>query len=163
MNALYFARVNGYLSYMRTTIGYAIAAAALLSIAMLSVPGNALAQSQGSTEQGDTGTGPQIKTLPPAYDAEMLRLAEILGALHYLRTLCETDEGPIWRRQMERLIEKEEPTAERRAQLVSRFNRGFRGFREVYRECTLAAAEAANRYRRQGIRLAAEIPDRYGN
>lgn len=109
------------------------------------------------------GESPAVVTLPPAYDRQMMRLAEILGSLHYLRTLCEAGDDVSWRAEMETLIDKEQPSEARRAQLIARFNRGFRAFREIYRECTPSAAEAANRYRRQGIRLAAEIPGRYGN
>ena len=105
---------------------------------------------------------PKIRVLPPAYDNQMMRLAEILGALHYLRELCGAKEEQLWRDQMKNLLEKEEPTTERRALLIARFNRGFRGFNETYRECTDAAIEANNRYIRQGIRLANEIPGRYG-
>ena len=100
---------------------------------------------------------------PAPFDNDLERLAEILGALHYLRAVCNSNEGQRWRDQMQAILDKEEPTAERRAVLISRFNRGYRGFREVYRECTPAAAEAANRYRRQGVRLAAEIPERFGD
>lgn len=100
--------------------------------------------------------------LPPAYDEQMMRLAEILGSLHYLRELCGAKEGQLWREQMEEMIALEEPTEIRRARLIARFNRGFRGYREIYRECTPAAAEAANRHLRQGVRLATEIPSRFG-
>ena len=105
---------------------------------------------------------PPEQLLPPAYEAQMMRLAEILGSLHYLRELCGAGDGQRWRDEMESLLEKEEPTPQRRAELIGRFNRGFRGYKEIYRECTPAAAEAANRYLRQGIRLADEIPNRYG-
>jgi len=104
----------------------------------------------------------QESLLPPAYEGSMLRLAEVLGSLHYLRDLCGSKEGQLWRQQMEEMLAMEEPTAARRAQLVARFNRGFRTFREIYRECTPVAAEAANRYLREGMRLAGEIPSRYG-
>jgi uncharacterized protein (TIGR02301 family) len=106
---------------------------------------------------------PPVIELPPAYDEQMLRLAEILGSLHYLRELCGADEGQTWRQEMEKLLAAEQPAEARRQKLVARFNRGYRGFREIYRECTPPAAEAANRYLRQGVRLAAEIPGRYGN
>ncbi len=105
---------------------------------------------------------PTITVLPPAYDDQMMRLAEILGALHYLRELCGAKEEQLWRDEMKNLIDQEEPTAERRAMLIARFNRGFRGYHEIYRDCTPAAIEANNRYIRQGTRLAGEIPNRYG-
>ncbi len=91
-----------------------------------------------------------------------MRLAEVLGALHYLRALCGEDEGQMWRKEMETLIEVEEPTEVRKAQLIAHFNRGFRGYAEIYRECTKPAAEAANQFLQQGARLSAEIPNRFG-
>ncbi|MBL4892342.1 MAG: TIGR02301 family protein [Rhizobiaceae bacterium] len=105
---------------------------------------------------------PRINVLPPAYDDQMMRLAEILGALHYLRELCGSNEEQLWREKMTFLIANEEPTDERKARLISNFNKGFRGFREIYRECTPTAVTAANRYLKQGARLSTEIPDRYG-
>jgi uncharacterized protein (TIGR02301 family) len=114
-------------------------------------------------EQAPAVAPPQLETLPPAYDDQMMRLAEILGSLHYLRELCGAKEGQLWRDEMERLIQQEAPSDLRKQKLTARFNRGFRGFQEIYRECTPSAAEAANRYLRQGVRLSAEIPGRYGN
>lgn len=105
---------------------------------------------------------PSIATLPPAYDAQMMRLSEILGALHYLRELCGADEKQLWREQMAKLLVKEEPSEERKARLIANFNKGFRGFREIYRECTPTAVAATNQYLKQGARISAEIPDRYG-
>lgn len=120
---------------------------------------NAHAQENENPEQNEA---PSIRVLPPAYDLQMMRLSEILGALHYLRELCGADEGHLWRNQMQELIAKEEPTKERQAQMIARFNEGFRGFRETYRECTPAAIEANNRYLAEGAKLALEIPSRFG-
>src|SRR5689334_18957693 len=39
------------------------------------------------------------------YDADLQRLAEILGALQYLRTICNAKEGQKWRDQMQALID----------------------------------------------------------
>lgn len=103
-----------------------------------------------------------VKTLPPAYGPKMAELAETLGALHYLRQLCNRQEGQIWREHMLKLLELEQPVENRRRQLVSRFNRGFRGYREIYRKCTPPAAEAVNRMQQLGIRQTADIANRYG-
>jgi uncharacterized protein (TIGR02301 family) len=35
------------------------------------------------------------------FDGDLQRLAEILGALHYLRGVCGSNEGPKWRNQMQ--------------------------------------------------------------
>ncbi len=122
----------------------------------------ALAQSENAPAAEETLAPPKIRTLPPAYGEQMLRLAEVLGALHYLRALCDADEGQLWREEMQKLLEAEDPTPERRAQLTAHFNRGFRGYSEIYRECTKPASDAANQFLKQGTRLAAEIPNRYG-
>ncbi len=117
---------------------------------------------QTRAQEGDATANTAIESLPPAYDDEMMRLAEIMGALHYLRPLCGEDKGQFWRDRMLGLITVEEPSAERKARLIARFNRGFRGYKEIHRTCTPLAAEAANRYLRQGMRIAADIPKRYG-
>ena len=96
------------------------------------------------------------------YDAQMLRLSEILGALHYLRQLCNSAEGGVWRQQMEALLESEQPDEVRRARMVDRFNRGYETFRSVYRTCTPSAALAVDRYVDEGARIAADIVARYG-
>ena len=105
---------------------------------------------------------PRLKTLPPAYNDKMLRLAEILGAMHYLRKLCGANEELKWREQMEKMLVNEDPAEKRKAELIGRFNRGFRTFNEIHVECTPTAVEAANLYLRQGTKLAGEIPNRYG-
>ena len=96
------------------------------------------------------------------YAAQMLRLSEILGALHYLRQLCNSGEGGRWRDQMEALIESEQPDELRKTRMVDRFNRGYEGFRSVYRTCTPAAELAVGRYMDEGAKIAADIAARYG-
>jgi uncharacterized protein (TIGR02301 family) len=96
------------------------------------------------------------------YDQQLLRLSEILGALHYLRPLCNSDEGPIWRDQMQALIEAEDPDVQRRARMVDRFNRGHDSYQSVYRSCTRAAQVVVERYLEEGARISREVTARYG-
>jgi uncharacterized protein (TIGR02301 family) len=98
----------------------------------------------------------------PPYEDQLLRLAEILGAIHYLRPLCQSGEGDQWRDQMDALLNSEQPDEARRRRMVDRFNRGYESFRSVYRECTAAAAMASNRYLQEGVKIAADITARYG-
>jgi uncharacterized protein (TIGR02301 family) len=98
----------------------------------------------------------------PPYEDQLLRLAEILGAIHYLRPLCQSGEGNQWRDQMDALLNSEQPDEARRRRMVDRFNRGYESFRSVYRECTAAAAMASNRYLQEGVKIAADITARYG-
>lgn len=103
----------------------------------------------------------QVPSEPP-YEKEMQRLAEILGAVHYLRTLCGADEGQTWRSMMQQLIDAETPTAERRARLVDSFNRGYRGFEQTYRTCTRTAVWVIDSYMEEGADIAQRIASRYG-
>jgi uncharacterized protein (TIGR02301 family) len=89
------------------------------------------------------------------YDGQIYRLAEILGAVHYLRELCDAEEGQSWREQMRQLVSAEGTSALRRAKLVDSFNKGYRGYARTYRTCTPPALSAINRFMQQG----AEITD----
>ena len=97
------------------------------------------------------------------FDGDLQRLAEILGALHYLRALCGSNEGQKWREQMEALVDAEAPSGERRQRMVASFNRGYRGFQQTYRSCTPAADIAIRRYLDEGSRIARDITARYAN
>ncbi|WP_338531194.1 TIGR02301 family protein [Nitratireductor thuwali] len=96
------------------------------------------------------------------YDKQLMRLAEILGSVHFLRRLCG-EEGEAWRGQMEALLEAEAPTDERRAQLVASFNHGYRSFANIYTQCTEHAVAAIERYMAEGEELASDIVLHYGN
>jgi len=87
------------------------------------------------------------------YDDKLLRLSEILGAIHYLRELCSAHEGQVWRDQMKKLIDSEGTTAIRRAKLVKGFNKGYRGYRRTYRSCTEPAKIAVDRFMEEGVAL----------
>lgn len=97
------------------------------------------------------------------FDNDLARLSEILGALHYLRGICNSKEGQKWRQQMEALVEAEAPTGDRRQRMVASFNRGYRGFQQTYRSCTPAADIAIRRYLDEGARISRDITARYAN
>ncbi|MEJ2122965.1 MAG: TIGR02301 family protein [Alphaproteobacteria bacterium] len=120
---------------------------AVLIAAGLAVSGQEIAQAQFNTfSQPNTDDRP--------YDSTLLRLSEIMGAVHYLRELCGAHEGQIWRDQMRDLIESEGTTAIRRARLVKGFNKGYRGYRRTYRSCTEPARIAIDRFMEEGATLA---------
>jgi uncharacterized protein (TIGR02301 family) len=100
---------------------------------------------------------------PAPYDSDLMRLSEILGALHYLRALCGANEGNKWRDQMQALIEAEVPNGERRTRLVGNFNSGYRSFQRTYRSCTPAASVVVRRYLDEGAKISREITARYTN
>jgi uncharacterized protein (TIGR02301 family) len=100
---------------------------------------------------------------PAPFDGNLHRLAEIMGALHYLRAICGANEGQKWRNEVQALIEAEAPSGERRARMVASFNRGYRGFQQSYRTCTPAADLVIRRYLEEGSKIAREVTARYAN
>ena len=96
------------------------------------------------------------------YDKELFQLAEILGAVHYLRALCGADEGQKWRDQMSELVDAEGASALRRAQLVRSFNKGYRGYGRTYRRCTELAELSIERLMSEGRTLAGRILETAG-
>ncbi len=97
--------------------------------------------------------GAQLNPDNRPYDDKLMRLSEILGAIHYLRELCGAQEGQIWREQMKNLLDSEGATAIRRAKLAKEFNKGYRGYRRTYRYCTEPAKIAADRFTEEGAAL----------
>lgn len=96
------------------------------------------------------------------FDAGLMRLAEVLGSLHFLRNLCG-EKGTVWRDQMEKILESENPDPARRAQFIAGFNRGYRSFEGTYTSCTASAVQAIERYVREGERLSRDIASSFGN
>ncbi|MBO0718619.1 MAG: TIGR02301 family protein [Rhizobiales bacterium] len=106
---------------------------------------------------------PAIQDQPAPYDRDLQRLSEILGALHFLRGICNNDEGQKWRTEAQALIDAEAPGGNRRDQMVASFNRGYRGFQQTYRSCTPAADIVIRRYLEEGAKIARDITARYAN
>jgi uncharacterized protein (TIGR02301 family) len=100
---------------------------------------------------------------PTPYDPDLQRLAEILGALHFLRGICGSNEGQKWRDEAQNLIDTEAPSGPRHDQMVAAFNRGYAGFQQSYRTCTPAANVAIHRYLQAGAEIARDITARYAN
>src|SRR3954452_11885972 len=108
-------------------------------------------------------TMPARAQAPAPFDGNLQRLAEIMGALHYLRAICGANEGEKWRNELQALIDAEAPAGERRARMVAAFNRGYRGFQQSYRTCTPAADLVIRRYLEEGSKIARDVTARYAN
>ena len=96
-------------------------------------------------------------------DDNLQRLSEILGALHYLRSICGSNEGAKWRTEMQALIDAEASASDRRAKMVAGFNRGYNGYQQTYRTCTPAAETSIRRYLEEGAKIAREVTARFAN
>jgi len=105
---------------------------------------------------------PSIVAPAAPYEAQTLRLSEILGGLAFLRDLCAAGDGDDWRNKMTALLDAEAPSGPRRDKYVAAFNRGFRGYELTYRSCTPNARAAIARYLDEANRIVADLAYRYG-
>lgn len=129
-------------------------------LCLTALPASAQQKRKAAEEQAQTP--PAVEKTAP-YDGRLMRLAEILGSVHYLRNLCKGDESD-WRAVMQELLGEEtlnEP--QRQARLTAAFNRGYRSFASTYVKCTPQAIAAEEAYRAEGATLATEITARFGN
>jgi uncharacterized protein (TIGR02301 family) len=98
---------------------------------------------------------------PPPYEPQLLRLAEVIGALAYLRDLCGAGDGATFRAKFANLLEAEGSTPARKETLAGAFNRGFRDYELTYRACTPAAREIVARFLDEAARIAKDVASRY--
>lgn len=134
-----------------------LAVTVALALALfMAVPGAPAALAQASDD-----TASERQEGRP-YDKELFQLAEVLGAIHYLRALCGADEGQEWRNKMRSLVDAEGSSALRRARLVRSFNRGYRGYGRTYQRCTELARLSIERLMKEGRALSKRMLDTAG-
>ncbi len=134
-----------------TSASLAVRAACALGLAVLVVVAGGGAPGAAAPNSAD-----------PPYDEQYQRLAEILGGLHHLRSLCGASEPQLWRDKMNALIAAEDPSPERRKRLIDHFNRSYRSLAEIYRQCTPAAEDIIERYLAEGAKLSQDVLTHYG-
>jgi len=114
-------------------------------------------------EPQKTAPGP-VETAPPAYQPQLLRLSEIIGALAALDPLCGAA-GPsgesAWRQSMQKLMESQDAGPLQRERLAGAYNHGRRGYEYFHRQCTPIAELARRRLLEEGGRLAHDITTQY--
>ncbi|WP_342360072.1 TIGR02301 family protein [Terrarubrum flagellatum] len=125
-----------------------------------------LAAAPSAAQQRRPATPPPTQPAPepdlaPPYEPQLLRLAEIIGALSFLRDLCGMKDGEAWRAKMAALVATEGVTPERKERLAGAFNRGFRGYQQTYRACTPPAALTIDRFVDEGGKLSRELANRF--
>ena len=104
---------------------------------------------------------PRQPDAPPPYEAQLLRLAELIGALAYLRDLCGDGDGAAFRAKFADLVDTEGATDARKESLAGAFNRGFRDYELTYRACTPTAREIVARFLDEASRIARDVANRY--
>ncbi|MDP2356707.1 MAG: TIGR02301 family protein [Beijerinckiaceae bacterium] len=139
---------------------------ACMALCLAAWPANgAFAQTRTAPPQG-ANAAPPLPTpepleSPPPYERQLLRLAEILGALAWLTELCGDRPGDQWRQQMATLMEAEAATTRRRERLAGSYNRGFRGYSAMHRRCTPSAQLVITRFLDEGGRIARDVANRF--
>lgn len=126
------------------TTAYAIAFAVVLGAGVMGSPAGVPALAANDSNQR-------------SYDTQLMRLAEILGALHYLRELCDGKDGQRWRDAANELVKTEGNTALRKATIAQRFNLGYRGYRRTYRKCTPSARTTIDRFFKEAVEISENL------
>ena len=155
---------------------------AILISASLATLSAGIGNAQGRTTS-DQKTKPQIQNpakkdaspepdapladIPPPYEPQTLKLAEIMGSIAFLSTLCATsdgkDQGAIWRSKALEFVNAEPMSPARKERFAGAYNRGFQSYGLVYRTCTNNARLSIERLMDDGAKLTREIASRFGS
>jgi len=169
-------------------------AGGLASAGLSLAPQRAAAQAVSPPAQTMKPAGPAPATGGAAlsgYDEKLMRLAEVLGSLHYLANLCppapqdktepkaaktKSPAAPppapappadggymIWRDYMQQLLAALRSDGRQNARLYAAFNRSYQSLAGNYGRCTPAAREALARYRLEGQNISAVLLENYGS
>jgi uncharacterized protein (TIGR02301 family) len=140
----------------------ALAAALALAVATAAPAASPPPVKPSATPQPTPTPTPTPVEAPPPYEPQLLRLAELMGALFYLRDLCQAGDGAEFRDKMARLLEAEAHSEPRKETLAGAFNRGFGDYALTYRTCNASAKEVISHYLEESGRIARDIAGRYG-
>jgi uncharacterized protein (TIGR02301 family) len=132
----------------RLVLASAVLAAGLSAVVAATSP----LAAQTAAPQSSAALAPFSRENKP-YDDRLLRLSEILGAIHFLRELCGASDGQMWRERMEELIRAEGPSALRQAKLTRSFNQGYRNYQRTYSTCTPTAQTTITRFLAEGTQI----------
>jgi uncharacterized protein (TIGR02301 family) len=94
------------------------------------------------------------------YDDQLMRLSEILGAVHYLRELCSANDGQLWRDHMRTFIDAETASAQRKARITRSFNQGYRNYSRTYTTCTPSAQTAIDRFMTEAVEISEGLAEK---
>ena len=136
---------------MKAVISRSAAAPALAVLLLLAPAPGIMAQQPPATLEPQSPLKPnEIKP----YDEKLLRLSEILGAVHYLRELCGQNDRQLWRERMREILQADSASARRRAMLSRAFNKGYRSYSRTYQSCTPTAQTAIALFLNEGSQIA---------
>ena len=67
-----------------------------------------------------------VLAVDPPYEAQMEKLAQMLGSLYFLNPLCKSG-ATDWRQQLSDLVRLDQPEPDRQQRLYGAFNAGYVG------------------------------------
>ena len=102
-------------------------------------------------------SSPLLTGKQASYRADMVRLAEVLGAVHLLREKCGSREGQMWRRKMLEMLDIEASDKKERDMLVNHFNRSYYAMRVNHSRCSMRTISEMNAYIDEGAALAGRL------
>ena len=139
------------------------AGAALLTSFAIALAMPVAAQSaRPKTEAPPPAAPTPLESGAPPYEVPLQRLAELLGALSYLRDLCGNADGGEFRARMSALLDAEAAVGPRRERIAGYFNRGWREYELIHRTCTPVSRLVVQRSMDEAGRLARELSSRFG-
>jgi len=147
---------------VRLAVAVAVGAAVLLAPLERGFAAEAARPAAKPAAPAPTPASPPPAARPPPYEPQLLRIAEMMGALAFLRELCGHGDGADFRGKMAALLAADGLDAQRRDLLAGAYNRGFQDYATSYRVCTPAAHAIIERYLAETARLAADLASRYG-
>lgn len=100
------------------------------------------------------------RAIDPAYQPQMERLAEIMGALYHLDDLCLRS-GVDWRGQLADLMDLDEVDDDRRARLAGAFNDNYADLQQSHSRCSDSASLLTRRFLDEGAKISYDIHIRY--
>ncbi len=127
----------------------------------LVVTGTAVAPAAAQQAAEEAEPAQSTEPPPPVYEQSLLRLAEVLGSLYFLRGLCESGDADSWKADMEAILAAEAPGPLRRSRLVARFNHGFETFNATHKSCTAASRQAMAHYLDEARSTVSDVRLRY--
>lgn len=143
-----------------------LVAALVLARAGLAGAAEAPAPKAAPAPSAPGSTAPAVATPapspPPHYEPQLIRLAELMGALAYLSDLCGEGDSADFRARMAALLAAEADDAQRRDRLAGAYNQSFRDYATSYRACGPSANAVIERYLAETVRLTSDLANRYG-
>lgn len=145
---------------------------AWLLAALLAMPQPVVAAARNAHKPTKPAASPAPAPPPPSatpaapsdsrpYDPQMLRLAELLGALTTMRQICGAPDAEQWRQRMQALLDTEGNPPARKDRLAGAYNRGLQSYAVTYSTCTPNARLVIQRFLDESSRLARDIGNRY--